>query len=449
MQLVSDLAAMPIALARRPLELVGLVGSADAGRASSPPAVPAPPAVHGTTAPGYEAVAVAFAQTLQGRSRGGALTVRRGTETLVDVWGGFADGRRERAWTPDTPSLSFSTTKGITATAVHVLVDRGILAYDEPVATIWPQFAAAGKAHIPLRDVLTHRAGLHDVRSIARRTRDILDAELMEERLAAAKPSPGDGAPGYHAYTFGWLAGGIIRRATGLPVAEAVRALVADPLGLDGLDIGRPVSSATPAPAEVVGSALRLYGPAERLLTPVWGNVPFTKETVRALVLPSLGDLVYGEDAAIWDTEMPAVNGAFTARGLSGMYAALANGGALGNRRLMGPETVRALGKVQSRRRDRVLGMEMHWRVGYHHAFMAGAPARQAFGHYGYGGSGGWADPQSGLSFGYVTNDIGTVTSPVGDRTLFRLSGVVRRCADLEAAGGRPAHGRGDAVAAG
>jgi CubicO group peptidase (beta-lactamase class C family) len=261
----------------------------------------------------------------------------------------------------------------------------------------------------------------------------------MEERLAAATASPGDGAPGYHAYTFGWLAGGIIRRATGLPVAEAVRMLVAEPLALEGLDIGRPPSS-SPAPAEVVGSALRLYGPAERLLTPVWGNVPFTRETVRALVLPSLGDLVYGEDAAIWGTQMPAVNGAFTARGLSGMYAALANGGAVGRRRLMRASTVKTLGKVQSRRRDRVLGMEMHWRVGYHHAFMAGAPARQAFGHYGYGGSGGWADPESGISFGYVTNDIGTVTSPIGDRTLFRLSGVVRRCADLEAAGGRPEH---------
>ncbi len=144
---------------------------------------------------------------------------------------------------------------------------------------------------------------------------------------------------------------------------------------------------------------------------------------------------------------MPAVNGAFTARGLSGMYAALANGGAVGDRRIMRAATVRALGKVQSRQRDRVLGMGMHWRMGYHHAFMAGAPARQAFGHYGYGGSGGWADPESGLSFGYVTNDIGTVTSPVGDRTLFKLSGVVRRCADLEARG-RPTPVQRSAVSA-
>lgn len=427
---------MPITLARRPLELVGLLAPAGAALPSSPAPEAAQPDCFGTVAPGYEPVAHAFAQTLAGRSRGGSLTVRRGTETLVDVWGGWADGRQERAWTPDTPSLSFSTTKGVTATAIHVLVDRGKLDLDEPVATWWPEFAAAGKERITLRDVLTHRAGLHDVRGICRTTSDILDAELMEERLAAAAPSFGDGTPGYHAYTFGWLAGGIIRRVTGLSPGEAVRALVADPLGLDGLDIGRP-SSDGPAPAEVVGNALRLYGPAERLLTPVWGRVPLTRETVKALILPGLGTVVYGEDAPIWGTEMPAVNGAFTGRGLSGMYAALANGGALGGRRLMRAPTVQRLGKVQSRRRDRVLGLDMRWRVGYHHAFMEGAPARQAFGHYGYGGSGGWADPESGLSFGYVTNDIGTVTSPVGDRTLFRLSGVVRRCADRQA--GEPA----------
>jgi CubicO group peptidase (beta-lactamase class C family) len=432
-----DLVGMPRTLAQCPFRLLGLTRGAGP-TTEVPPLTPvapvAPVAWHGIAVAGYEPVAEAFALTMAGRSRGGALTVRRGARTLVDVWTGWADPRRERAWTPDTPALSFSTTKGITATAVHVLVDRGTLAYDEPVATWWPEFAAAGKERITLRDVLTHRAGLHDVRALARDATEILDAELMEERLAAARPSLGRGAPGYHAYTFGWLTGGIIRRVTGLPVAAAVRDLVARPLELDGLDIGIPpgIDAASPPPAEVVGSALRLYAATERLITPVWGNLPLTRTTVRALVLPGLGALVYGPDPPIWTTQMPAVNGAFTARGLAGMYAALANGGAVGGRRLMRQATVRQLGKVQTRERDRVLGMEMRWRMGYHHAFMAGAPARQAFGHYGYGGSGGWADPESGLSFGYVTNDIGTITSPVGDRALFRLSAIVRQCADRE-----------------
>lgn len=419
---------MPLDLARCPLQRLGLTA-----RRASPSRPPSPPAPYaGIVAGGYEPVAEAFGKVLAGGGRGGALTVRRGTQTRVDVHTGWADPREERAWTADTPALSFSTTKGITATAVHVLVDRGVLAYDEPVATWWPEFAAAGKERVTLMDVLTHRAGLSDVRAVARRAPDILDAELIEERLAAARPSSLSGAPAYHAYTFGWLAGGIIRRVTGQSVADAVRELVAEPLRLTGgLSIGRPPSG--PPPAEVVGSSLRLYSRAERLITPVWGNVPLTRATVRSLMLPGLSELVYGPDAAIWGTQMPAVNGAFTARGIAGMYAALANGGAVGRRRLMRAQTVRRLGKVQSRERDRVLGIDMHWRAGYHHAFMEGAPARQAFGHYGYGGSGGWADPESGLSFGYVTNDIGAVTSPVGDRALFRLSGVVRRCADADA----------------
>ncbi|XAY05181.1 hypothetical protein DSM112329_02025 [Paraconexibacter sp. AEG42_29] len=417
---------MPLSLARCPLQRLGLTDADPPSRADPPPR-----GFAGTVADGYLPVAEAFGRILAGGGRGGALTVRRGTQTLVDVHAGWADPREEREWTADTPSLSFSTTKGVTATAVHVLVDRGLLAYDEPVATWWPEFAAGGKERLTLLDVLSHRAGLSDVRALARHATDVLDAERMEERLAAARPSSLRGAPGYHAYTFGWLAGGIIRRVTGLPVGDAVRTLVAEPLGLTGLSIGRPPGGV--APAEVVGSSLRLYGATERLIAPVWGNVPLTRATVRALVLPGLSGLVYGRDPAIWDTQMPAVNGAFTARALAGMYAALANGGAVGGRRLMGAETVRRLGKVQARDRDRVLGLGMHWRAGYHHAFMEGAPARQAFGHYGYGGSGGWADPESGLSFGYVTNDIGAITSPVGDRALFRLSGVVRRCADGQA----------------
>ncbi|MCW3039054.1 MAG: beta-lactamase family protein, partial [Solirubrobacterales bacterium] len=324
---------------------------------------------------------------------------------------------------------------------MHVLADRGAIAYDEPVATYWPAFAANGKADVTVADLLSHRAGLHDVRSLARDATQTLDAELMEERLAAAAQS-GAGVPGYHAYTFGWLLGGLLRRVTGKPPAEAVRELVAEPLGLSGLDIGgAPSGAGTPAPAEVVGSALRLYGATERFLTPIWGNVPLTRASVRALVLPGLDQLVYGAPARIWETQMPAVNGAFTARGLAGMYAALANGGSAGpGRRIMSAATVHDAGRVQTRERDRVLGLSMRWRLGYHHAFMAGAPARQAFGHYGFGGSGGWADPESGLSFGFVTNDIGTWTSPVGDRALFRLSGVVRECADRQAArGGRGA----------
>src|SRR5439155_10876962 len=108
---------------------------------------------------------------------------------------------------------------------------------------------------------------------------------------------------------------------------------------------------------------------------------------------------------------------------------ALAGGGADAGARLLSEDTVRELGRVQVRSADKVLGIRMRWRLGYHHAFGTGGQARRAFGHYGYGGSGGWADPDLGLSLGFVTNRIGSLTTPMADLTLFRLSRVVRRCA--------------------
>ncbi|MEA2160328.1 MAG: hypothetical protein QOD66_2708, partial [Solirubrobacteraceae bacterium] len=121
----------------------------------------------------------------------------------------------------------------------------------------------------------------------------------------------------------------------------------------------------------------------------------------------------------IWTTVMPAVNGTLSADGLARLYGALANGGSDGNATLLSPTTTRALGQVQIRSADAVLGLRMRWRLGYH----------QAFGHYGYGGSGGWADPTLGLSVGFVTNRIGSMTTPLGDLTLFRLNRIVRECA--------------------
>src|SRR5689334_24813474 len=126
---------------------------------------------------------------------------------------------------------------------------------------------------------------------------------------------------------------------------------------------------------------------------------------------------------------MPAVNGALTADALARMYGALANGGADAGVRLLREDTVHELGRVRVRSADIVLGIRMRWRLGYHHAFGTGRDAPLAFGHYGYGGSGAWADPGLGLSLGFVTNRIGSLTTPMADLTLYRLSRVVRECA--------------------
>jgi CubicO group peptidase (beta-lactamase class C family) len=119
---------------------------------------------------------------------------------------------------------------------------------------------------------------------------------------------------------------------------------------------------------------------------------------------------------------MPAVNGVLSARALAEMYAPFANGG----QGFLTRNTVHEVGRVQVRTRDAVLGLPMRWRLGYHQGF--GSRGRMSFGHYGYGGSGGWADPQTGLSVGFVTNHIGSLTTPLGDLNLYRLNRVVREC---------------------
>ncbi|RLE22873.1 MAG: esterase, partial [Actinobacteria bacterium] len=163
---------------------------------------------------------------------GAAVAVYHHGELVVDAW----TGQRDAAGTPwesDTMAMSFSTTKGVVATVVHRLVDSGQLSYNEPVATYWPEFAAAGKEKITLRHLLTHQAGLHQVRTLVESTEGMLDWDDMVAVLAAQPPTWDVGSrSGYHALTYGWLVGEVIRRVTGLTVNEAVQREVAEPLGV-------------------------------------------------------------------------------------------------------------------------------------------------------------------------------------------------------------------------
>jgi CubicO group peptidase (beta-lactamase class C family) len=180
--------------------------------------------------------------------------------------------------------------------------------------------------------------------------------------------------------------------------------------------------------AQPVGSALRHLGAASRYITPLLTGIKGTRAAHDALIAPGFHELFEGSEPSIWNTEMPAVNGALSADALARMYGALANGGADAGTRLLSETTVRELGRVHVRTPDMVLGIRMRWRLGYHHAFGTGQQAARAFGHYGYGGSGGWADPDLNLSLGFVTNRIGSITTPMADLTLYRLSRVVRNC---------------------
>ena len=380
-----------------------------------------------TVEAGFEPLAEEFRRLMARGPRGGALVVRTGDRVLADLRIGWEDRAHTRRWRRETQALGFSATKGVAATVLHRLADRGLLDYDEPVATFWPEFAQAGKERITVRELLSHCGGLYDVQAVARGPQDLLDHVGMEQRLAAARPQPAIGQPAYHAITFGWLASGLARAITGKGMRELVHTELAGPLGTDGLEIGSPDRPQT----EMIGSSLRIYTAIGIAATPLLGTWRYTKAGFRALHAPGFEQLCRGPNAPIWRTEMPAVNGALSADGLALLYAPLANGGmAVNGARFLSPGTVERLGQIQTREGDRVLGVRMRWRLGFHQAFgFRAAPAPHAFGHFGFGGCGGWADPDPGISFGFVSSHIGSYTTAIGDLGILRLTGVARTCA--------------------
>jgi CubicO group peptidase (beta-lactamase class C family) len=248
----------------------------------------------------------------------------------------------------------------------------------------------------------------------------------LEDRLAAQRPHRKPGVPAYHGLTYGWLTAGLARRVTGLGMAELVRTEIAEPLAVHGLHIGAPPEGHA-AVAASVGSLGRLYALG-------WVGARFrpTRRTLQALYVPGFDRLLKGPVPQLLQTEMPAANGVFTAESLATLYCALACGGEVDGKRLLSADTVREMGRVQTRSVDRVLGVRMRWRLGYHQAITLGrVRAPRGFGHFGYGGSGAWADPESGLSLAYVSNKISALTTPMGDMALFRLSGLALAAAAL------------------
>lgn len=359
---------------------------------------------------------------------GGALAVYWRGEPVVDVWAGYADAEGERPWQRETAAMSFSTTKGIASTVVHRFVDRGLLSYDEPLATWWPAFAADDKRHITLRLLMSHQAGLHRIRGVVPTAEGLLDYRAVADLVADQSPSkPQRGGTGYHGLTYGWLVAGLVHRVTGLDLGEAVQRELAAPLGLDGCFIGTPDDQWSRV-AELFPSM-----PPALAMDRLAGRIESNRRTrylAEALLIDGWERLVFDhEDRRILRTEMPAANGVFTARSLARVYAALAADGTVDGVEVLSPATLREAGRVQDRGRDYVLGLPMRWRLGYHQAFTAGRPAWKAFGHYGYGGSGAWADPETGLALAFVTNRLGSVTTPVGDVRLPRLTAAALQVA--------------------
>jgi CubicO group peptidase (beta-lactamase class C family) len=377
--------------------------------------------IEGHVAPGFEPVAAQFLENFRrGGELGASLCVTVGGATQLDLWGGVADAKGGRAWDRDTVSVVFSCTKGATALCAHVLAARGLLDVEAPVASIWPEFAQNGKERVTARMMLDHSSAVPALRDRVKPDGPF-DWPYMTARLAAEAPfwEPGT-RNGYHGFTFGWTVGELVRRVSGKSLGTFFQDEIAQPLGLD-FWIGLP-EAIEPRVAPMVPY---VYSVRE-------GRTPFM--TALAKDRASIPSLFYF-NAGRWrvegaDTreahaaEIGAANGITNARGLAGMYAPLANGGALGDVRLVDATTLARMGEVSTATHfDATLYIPTRFALGFMKSMdnrkrslaaqlwgedcdsvILGAPA---FGHVGAGGSLGFADPECGLSFGYTMNKMG------------------------------------------
>lgn len=376
------------------------------------------PHIGGHVEPGFEAVREAFERNFDEHGEmGAAVAAYVGGRKVVDLWGGLAD-RHGTLYGEDTLQLIFSTTKGVTALCANLLAQQGELDVDAPVLHYWPEFGTAGKHDVPVRWLLSHRVGLPFV-DAELALEEVLAWDPVVEALARQAPVwvPGT-RHGYHALTFGWLVGEVVRRVAGQSLGAFVAQQLSEPLGLE-LWVGLPddqqhrvapltsrgpdrSGSAEPPlprglglgrdPKELAALMEQLLGP-DALLTKALGGVGhlftqrgvFNRPDVRA-------------------AEVPAANAVSNARSLAKLYAAVI-GEVDGHGPLLTPQQIAAATTANSDGTDKVLLVQTAFGLGFmvssSYSLFGG---QHAFGHTGAGGSMAFADPETGIGFAYVMN---------------------------------------------
>ena len=407
--------------------------------------------ISGWVAPGFEAVHDVFQANFDaGFEVGAAFGAYHRGRKVVDLWGGVADARTEKPWEEDSLVLVYSTTKGVVAMCANRLAQQGAIDVEAPVTTYWPEFGQGGKEHVTVADLLSHRAGLAWVDG-AMSFDEMVRWDPVVEALERQAPSwPPGTAHGYHATTYGWLVGEVVRRVTGMSIGTYLRTEIAGPLGADFF-IGLPASE-EPRVArlltfiEGLSSGAALLGAQSQ--EPSQGGPDMAElaelaktyfapdgPLYKALAAPggALTDEQVWHSARLHAAEIPAANGICDARSLALLYGACVHdvetpAGALF--RILSPEQVDRAVQPQTKGPDEVLmGLDIQWGLGFNVnrgiIGVAGLGGPRAFGHFGMGGSAGWADPDLALGMGYVMNrmDIGTT----GDTRSFRL---MRSCID-------------------
>ena len=389
--------------------------------------------INGEVAEGFEPVADAFTDNFDHRDEvGAAFCLYVGGTSVVDIWGGIADLATGRSWEQDTLQLHFSTTKGVAAICAAILHERGQLDYDLPVTTYWPEFAAGGKETVTVAQCMSHQAGLAAV-----------DTPLTLDEICAKEPvlraleiqeplwEPGT-ANGYHAITYGWIVGEIVKRIDGRPIGRFLADEVAGTLDIDSF-IGLPeseehrVARLIPAPVitdpAIIELITAMMGPGSlgyRSLTmdgAMLGNqeydpfVPLQIETFNS--------------RQVHAAEIPGAAGISEARALARMYGACVS--EIDGIRLISDDTVRTVRAERSRGPDKSLVVECAWGMGFmRHLDTNPMLTGESFGHPGAGGSLAFGDLDHQVGFGYVMNQMGNGVA--GDPRANALIEAVRSC---------------------
>jgi CubicO group peptidase (beta-lactamase class C family) len=367
--------------------------------------------IQGAVMPGFEHVRDVFAANfdpaLPCPDVGAAFCVIRDGETVVDLWGGFSAKDQSSPWQRDTLVNTYSTSKGISASCTTLLEARGVLHYDTPVAHYWPAFGQNGKADITLGQLLSHQAGLSGLRETLT-VEDLFDQEKMATLLAHAEPlwAPGSTA-GYHALTWGHLVAQIVRLTTGMSIGRFLQQEIAVPLEAQfflGLQPSQPVANMIAPPGTAHQTQAEL------------------SEIVRLTLLNPPVDPLIANRTDFRAAELPALGGAGSAHGIATIYNALLGGPLFPAGAFERACHVRFAGV------DINLGVPVRWGAGFYGNNVRRwyGPNDSAFGHSGWGGSIGYADPDQRLAIGFVVNQMDADLN--GDPRAVRLVDAVQRC---------------------
>lgn len=391
--------------------------------------------VTGFVAPGFEAVRDAFGAIFaQDGKLGASLGVYAGGAKKVDLYGGLADPAAGRPWDRDTVSVIFSATKGAVAILAWLLAQRGVLDFDTPVTRYWPEFGGGGKTAMPVRYLFTHQAGLPYLDQELGR-QEVLEGSRVVEALERQAPvwEPGS-AHGYHALTYGWLAGALVRNVTGRRLGEVFAHEIAGPLGLDfhiGLPAGqegrvaRLIDPPPPSPRAVAA----IDDPQLKTVLTAMMQAARDPASPLSRALSANGALPT-PDAAIWNdprvyrAEIPAASGITSGASLARLYAATVS--EVDGMRLLSEQTVNLARAEQASGPDRIMMLPHRWATGFQLP-TPGEPllSPDSFGHTGAGGLAlGFADTRHRVGFGYVQNQL--LSMPPGRPHSRRLVAALR-----------------------